>query len=40
MSHCKRRYGFWRFMLDLVLTCLTGGLWLLWLVIRFLRTHS
>lgn len=33
----KKKYGFFRLLLDLILTLLTGGLWLLWLIIRFLR---
>jgi len=28
------RYGFWHFMLDLFLVCITGGLWLLYLIFR------
>lgn len=37
MSRSTKKYGFWHLILDLTLTCLTGGLWLVWLVIRFLR---
>lgn len=36
----RKRYGFWRFMLDLTLTYITGGLWLLWLFIKFLRSNT
>lgn len=25
---------------DLILTCLTGGLWLVWIFIRYLRNNS
>ena len=31
------RYGFWRFMLDIVLTLVTGGLWIIWILIREFR---
>lgn len=27
-------------VLDLVLICLTGGLWLIWILIRYLRNNS
>lgn len=30
-------YGLGRFILDFILTCVTGGAWLLFLVFRFLR---
>lgn len=33
----KKKYGFFRLLLDLILTLLTGGLWLIWLLIRYLR---
>lgn len=33
----RRKYGLARLILDLVLTCLSGGLWLIWIVICFLR---
>lgn len=36
----RRRYGFGQFVFDFVLTILTGGLWLLWLIIRFLRNNA
>jgi len=34
-----KRYGFWHFMFDLFLGILTGGLWWLFLVFRFLFRH-
>lgn len=33
------KYGFWKFFWDVVLILLTGGLWLLWIILRYLRTH-
>ena len=36
----KKKYGILNFLLDLVLTGLTGGLWLIWIVFRFLRKNS
>ena len=29
-----RRYGFWSFMLDVFLTLITGGLWIIVIFIR------
>ena len=26
-------------LFDLIMTFLTGGLWLIWVIIRYLRTH-
>lgn len=36
----KKKYGILNFLLDLVLTGLTGGLWIIWIVFRFLRRNS
>lgn len=33
-----KKYGFWRFILDLFLIFLTGGLWLIWMVFKFIRS--
>lgn len=35
-----RRHSRGRLLLDLVLVLMTGGLWLLWMLIRFLRANS
>lgn len=39
--HYRRRYyrpyGFSNFVGDTVMTCVTGGLWLIWVVIREVR---
>ena len=39
MSRSKKR-GMGGLILDLVLTVATGGLWLVWIVIRYLRHNS
>ncbi len=36
----RKKYGFGRLMLDVVLTFLTGGLWLIWIAIRFMRSNT
>lgn len=33
----KKKYGFWRFIGDVLLGCLTGGIWWLYLLFRALR---
>ncbi len=38
--YCSRQrdqYGFWHFVLDLLLICITCGLWGLYLIFRALR---
>ena len=30
-------YGFWRFIGDVILTIITGGLWFMYLVLRHIR---
>lgn len=32
-----RRYGFWNFIGDALLTMFTGGLWLIWIFVREMR---
>lgn len=32
-----KRYGLGKFILDLFLTCVTGGLWLLFILLRYIR---
>ena len=39
-THCHcRRYGFLNLAFDFVMTVITGGLWLIWVAVRYLRTH-
>ena len=33
----RKRYGFWKFVFDAVLTVVTGGLWLIWIFVREMR---
>lgn len=35
----RRPYTFGSFLFDLFLTFLTGGLWLVWKLFKFLSTH-
>lgn len=39
MSKDKKR-GFFELLLDFILTLATGGLWLVWILIRYLRSNS
>lgn len=36
-KHNCRRYGFTNFVGDAFMTCMTGGFWLIWVLIRELR---
>lgn len=36
----KKQRGVLGILLDIILVFLTGGLWLLWILIRFLRNNS
>lgn len=33
----KPRYGFWKFIGDVLMTILTAGFWLIWVFIREMR---
>jgi len=35
-----RRYGFFSLLLDFILVFATGGLWLIWIIIKFLRSNT
>lgn len=37
VSGPARRYGFFSFCLDLLMICLTCGLWIIWIIIREIR---
>lgn len=39
MSRHKKR-SFWGILLDFILVLITGGLWLIWIIIRYLRNNS
>lgn len=34
-----KNYGFLNALFDVFMTIITGGLWLIWIVIKYLRTH-
>lgn len=36
----EKKYGLGKFMVDALLTWITGGLWLLWVLFRFIRTSK
>ena len=42
MRRCvrRRRYGILHFLFDLFMISITGGLWLLWILFKFLRNNS
>ncbi len=33
----RKKYGFWKFMGDIFMTLITGGLWLIWIFVREMR---
>lgn len=35
----KKKYGVVNFLFDVVLTCVTGGLWLIWVFCREMRAR-
>jgi hypothetical protein len=35
----NKSYSLGRAVLDLFLICITGGLWLVYLIVKYLRTH-
>ena len=37
VMHTKKKYGFMKFMVDVALTIVTGGLWLIWIFVREMR---
>jgi hypothetical protein len=37
--HTKKKYGFWKFMGDIFMTLITGGLWLIWIFVREMRNR-
>jgi len=40
MCSCHRRkYGFWKFMGDCLMTLVTGGLWIIWIFVREMRNR-
>jgi ABC-type enterobactin transport system permease subunit len=37
MAGGQKHYGFFKFLVDAVLTVCTGGLWLIWIFVREMR---
>ena len=37
MSRNQRRYGLLAFLFDIIMFCITGGLWLIWIFVREMR---
>lgn len=35
----KKTYGFWNFVLDVLLCAVTGGFWLIWIFVREMRRN-
>jgi hypothetical protein len=35
----KKRYGVLAFLFDIIMICLTGGLWLIWIFAREMRNR-
>lgn len=40
MSKTQKKVGFWTILWNLILTSVTGGLWLVWLLIKYLKKNS
>ncbi len=36
----RKKKGFMGILLDFILVLITGGLWLIWILIRYLRNNS
>lgn len=39
MARAAKRYSLFNLIFDFAMTVLTGGLWLIWVLVKFLRTH-
>jgi hypothetical protein len=39
MTKTRTHYGLMNFLFDVVLTVITGGLWLIWVFVREMRNH-
>ncbi len=37
MARTAPKYGLGKFLLDVILTLITGGLWLIWIFVREIR---
>jgi hypothetical protein len=36
----SKRYGFGSAIFDVTMCCITGGFWLIWIAIRFMRSNT
>jgi hypothetical protein len=36
VSGSRYTYSIWRFLFDVFMVCITGGLWLIWIIIRMM----
>lgn len=36
----SKKYGFGSLVFDFIMTCITGGFWLIWVAVRCLRSHT
>lgn len=39
MSRKCKRYGLRNFIFDIIMICITGGLWLIWIFVREMRNR-
>lgn len=37
MEYSSDHYGFFKFLGDIFMVCITGGLWLIWIFVREMR---
>ena len=35
----RKRYGFIKFAIDVIMVCLTAGFWLIWIFVREMRNR-
>lgn len=40
MAKKEKKVGFWTILWNVILTCVTSGLWLIWLLIKYLKKNS
>lgn len=38
-KNCRKRYTIFSFLFDLLMICLTAGLWLIWIFVREMRNR-
>lgn len=40
MSCCRRKYGFFSFLWDCFMVCVTGGFWIIYILVRESRLRK